>query len=125
MIYYKLFGKKVLLTVHNVNAGVRDFSDTQLNRLTLRIQYHLADHLFVHTERRMKSDLTTDFGVPATRITVIPFGVDDAGLRTLASHLRKLVTDWASENMRRSYFFSVISRLTKDLSISLLSSKIS
>ena len=77
MIYYKLFGKKVLLTVHNVNAGVRDFSDTQLNRLTLRIQYHLADHLFVHTEK-MKSDLTTDFGVPATRITVIPFGVNNA-----------------------------------------------
>jgi glycosyltransferase involved in cell wall biosynthesis len=77
MLYYKLFGKRVLLTVHNVNAGVRDFRDTQLNRLTLRIQYHLADHLFVHTEK-MKSDLTKDFGVRATRITVIPFGINNA-----------------------------------------------
>ena len=49
MLYYKLLGKKIVLTVHNVNAGVRDSKDTLLNRLTLRIQYRLADHIFVHT----------------------------------------------------------------------------
>jgi D-inositol-3-phosphate glycosyltransferase len=77
MLYYKLLGKKVVLTVHNVNAGRRDATDTRLNRLTLRAQYRLADNLFVHTEK-MRQELNRDFGVPFTRITVIPFGVNNA-----------------------------------------------
>ena len=35
MLYYRLLGKKIVLTVHNVNAGRRDSKDTRLNRLTL------------------------------------------------------------------------------------------
>src|SRR5262245_48429321 len=76
MLYYKLLGKKTLLTVHNVNARVRDSSDTFINRLTLRIQYHLADQLFVHTDE-MKSELIEQFPLPASRITVIPFGINN------------------------------------------------
>ena len=77
MIYYKLMGKTVILTAHNVNAGRRDSTDSLLNRLTLRIQYRLADHIFVHTEK-MKSELGEDFGVRASAITVIPFGINNA-----------------------------------------------
>jgi glycosyltransferase involved in cell wall biosynthesis len=77
MLYYKLLGKKLLLTVHNVNARKRDGNDTWLNRLTLKIQYHLADHLFVHTEQ-MKKDLVDQFAVPLSAITVIPFGLNNA-----------------------------------------------
>src|ERR1700674_3736975 len=40
MLYYKLLGKKVVFTAHNVNAGKRDLNDSPLNRLTLRTQYH-------------------------------------------------------------------------------------
>jgi D-inositol-3-phosphate glycosyltransferase len=69
--------KKTVLTVHNVNAGTRDSNDTALNRLTLRIQYRLADHIFVHTEK-MKSELRKATGVSAKRITVIPFGINNA-----------------------------------------------
>src|ERR1700689_5751683 len=50
MLYYKILGKRIVLTVHNVNARKRDSRDTLLNRLTLGIQYRLADHIFVHTE---------------------------------------------------------------------------
>lgn len=75
--YYKLLGKKVVLTAHNVNAARRDRNDTRLNRLTLRIQYRLAEHIFVHTEK-MKEELTNDFGVEGTRITVIPLGINNA-----------------------------------------------
>jgi glycosyltransferase involved in cell wall biosynthesis len=46
-----------------------------LNRLTLRAQYHLVDHLFVHTEQ-MKGELLTEFGVPSDRVSVIPFGIN-------------------------------------------------
>ena len=34
-LYYKWLGKKIVLTVHNVNAGVRDGTDSRLNRATL------------------------------------------------------------------------------------------
>jgi glycosyltransferase involved in cell wall biosynthesis len=77
MAYYKALGKRVVLTVHNVNAGKRDGNDGWLNRLTLRIQYHLADHLFVHTDK-MKQELWQDFQVPATRVSEIPFGINNS-----------------------------------------------
>jgi D-inositol-3-phosphate glycosyltransferase len=76
-LYYKILGKKVILTVHNVNAGRRDSTDTALNRLTLRIQYRLADHIFVHTDA-MKRELVEDFSVRASDVTVIPFGINNA-----------------------------------------------
>jgi glycosyltransferase involved in cell wall biosynthesis len=76
LLYYRLMGRRIVLTVHNVNARVRDGNDGYLNRLTLRIQYTLADHLFVHT-RRMQRDLEADFGVAEEDITVIPFGIND------------------------------------------------
>jgi D-inositol-3-phosphate glycosyltransferase len=77
MLYYKALGKKIVFTAHNVNAGVRDSNDSRLNRLTLRIQYGLADHIFVHTEP-MKRELVEDLGVRETRATVIPFGINNA-----------------------------------------------
>jgi D-inositol-3-phosphate glycosyltransferase len=77
MFYYKLLGKKIVLTAHNVNAGKRDSSDTRLNRLTLGTQYRLADHIFVHTEK-MKRELTGEFRVHGYRVTVIPFGINNA-----------------------------------------------
>lgn len=77
MFYYRFLRKKVVLTVHNVNARRRDRSDTFLNRVTLRIQYHSANHVFVHTER-MKTELVKEFGVRAAHITVIPFGINNS-----------------------------------------------
>jgi glycosyltransferase involved in cell wall biosynthesis len=77
MLYYLLLNKKIVLTAHNVNAGRRDSEDTAINRLTLRIQYRLADHIFVHTEK-MKVELAQHFGVRESRITVIPFGINNS-----------------------------------------------
>jgi glycosyltransferase involved in cell wall biosynthesis len=76
-LFYRLLGKKIILTVHNVNAAKRDSKDTRVNRLTLRVQYRLADYIFVHTEKG-KVELSKDFGVPETRIGVIPFGMNNA-----------------------------------------------
>jgi glycosyltransferase involved in cell wall biosynthesis len=77
MLYYKALGKKIVLTVHNVNARRRDFDDSALNRFTLRIQYRLSDHIFVHTEQ-MKRELIDEFGVQAAQVSVIPFGINNA-----------------------------------------------
>lgn len=79
--YYKLLGKKVVLTVHNVNTEKRDNKDSAFNRFTLRVQYRLADHLFVHTEK-MKQELSEGFGVPAARISVIPLGINNFAPQT-------------------------------------------
>lgn len=75
LLYYRLFGKRLVFTAHNVNARRRDGNDSWLNRLTLRIQFHLVDHVFVHTEQ-MRRQLRADFGVPDHRIGVIPFGIN-------------------------------------------------
>lgn len=77
MLYYRALAKRVVLTVHNVNIRERDCKDTALNRLTLRIQYRLSDHIFVHTER-MKLELIEMFGVQRARVSVIPFGINNA-----------------------------------------------
>ncbi len=77
MLYYKALGKKIALTAHNVNQARRDSRDTWLNRITLRIQYHLADHIFVHTQR-MKEELLNDFAVADQFVTVIRHPINNA-----------------------------------------------
>lgn len=77
MLYYRLLGKHVVLTAHNVNIGKRDGKDTAVNRLSLKIQYGLSDHIFVHT-KKMKSELMAEFGAPEGKVTVIPFGINNA-----------------------------------------------
>ena len=77
MGFYRALGKKVVLTAHNVNARRRDSNDSTLNRFTLRIQYRLANHIFVHTEQ-MRRELIEEFGVPEKRITTVPFGINNA-----------------------------------------------
>ena len=77
MLYYKLLGKKIVLTAHNVNAGKRDSNDSSFNRLTLKIQYRLCDHIFVHTEK-MKCELINTFRLQENRISVIPFGINNS-----------------------------------------------
>jgi glycosyltransferase involved in cell wall biosynthesis len=73
LLYYRLFGKKIVFTAHNINAGVRDATDSFFNRLTLKIQYHLCAHIFVHT-RKMKDELVEEYGVKPKNISVIPLG---------------------------------------------------
>lgn len=77
MLYYKMLGKKIALTAMNVNAGTRDANDSMVNRLSLRIQYKLADHIFVHTEK-MRCELRQHFGIRREEITVIPMGINNS-----------------------------------------------
>ena len=82
MLYYKVLRKKIALTAHNINQARRDSKDSWLNRLTLRIQYRLADHIFVHTQK-MKTELRDDFGITQRSITVIRHPINDAFPNTL------------------------------------------
>ena len=76
MLYYKLLGKRLAFTAHNVNAGKRDHNDSWLNRLSLKVQYSLSDHIFVHTDG-MKRELIADFRIPEENVSVIPFGINN------------------------------------------------
>jgi D-inositol-3-phosphate glycosyltransferase len=76
MLYYRMCGRRVILTAHNVNRRRRDGTDTLANRLTLKIQYRLCDHIFVHTEK-MKRELVDDYGTAENRVSVIPYGINN------------------------------------------------
>lgn len=76
LLLYRLLGKHVVFTVHNVNTAERDNRDNVFNRATLRFQYRRLDHLFVHT-KLMKQQLCEQFGVRQERVSVIPFGIND------------------------------------------------
>ncbi|HEY1663731.1 MAG TPA: glycosyltransferase family 4 protein [Verrucomicrobiae bacterium] len=75
MLYYKMLGKKIVFTAHNVNAGARDGCDSFANRFSLKFQYRLCDGIFVHTQK-MKAELVSDFGVPPGKVVLIPFGLN-------------------------------------------------
>ncbi len=81
MLFYRALGKRVVITAHNVNAGIRDSSDSAWNRATLRAQYRLAHHIFVHTES-MRRELQDGYAVAPRRVSVIPFGINNAVPRT-------------------------------------------
>jgi glycosyltransferase involved in cell wall biosynthesis len=76
MLYYKLLGKRVIFTAHNVNAGKRDQNDSWLNRISLKVQYSLCDHVFVHTDG-MKREMASQFSIPKSKISIIPFGINN------------------------------------------------
>jgi len=75
-IYYKLLGKKIIFTAHNINAGERDKRDSWLNRVTLKFLYSIVDHIFVHTNK-MRQQLISDYDIFDKKITVIPFGINN------------------------------------------------
>jgi len=75
-IYYKILGKKLIFTAHNVNSGVRDGNDNIINRLTLRFMYKIVDHIIVHTDK-MKNQLIDDFNIKKEKVSVIPYGINN------------------------------------------------
>lgn len=72
----RLRGHKVILTVHNVNAGQRDKKDSFYNRFTLHILYNLSNHLIVHTIKS-KEELVAEFNVNPRKISVIKHGMNN------------------------------------------------
>ena len=74
-LFFRLLGKRLVFTAHNVNAAARDGDDSWVNRSTLKSQYRLTDHIFVHT-KKMKEELVADFHVRPDKVSVIPFGIN-------------------------------------------------
>jgi glycosyltransferase involved in cell wall biosynthesis len=107
MVLYKLLGKKVVLTAHNTNTEARDGRDSLWNRITLRIQYRLSDHLFVHTTR-MRHDLVSGFGVNPEAVSVIPYGENNALPLTALTPQEARLRLGVGEDERAILFFGAI-----------------
>jgi len=76
-LYYDLLGKKLVLTVHNVNSEERDGHDGPMNRFVLRVYYRLMDHIIVHTAV-MKEELVAAYGMAPGKVSIIPHGINIA-----------------------------------------------
>lgn len=107
MLYYKLLGKKITFTAHNVNAGKRDSDDTWLNRFSLGVQYALADHIFVHTEK-MKSELVSEFRIRQSKVSVVPFGINNTVPNTSLSTVEAKRKLGLNSNDKTMLFFGNI-----------------
>lgn len=107
MLYYRALGRRIVLTAHNVNAAKRDSRDSALNRLSLWVQYRVAEHIFVHTEK-MKAELCGEFGAPDSKISIIPFGINNtAPISDMTSEEAKHRLGLAPEE-RTALFFGQI-----------------
>jgi glycosyltransferase involved in cell wall biosynthesis len=80
-LFYRALGKTLVFTAHNVNTEARDQKDSWPNRCSLRIQYALAHHVFVHTPE-MKKQLLASYGVPPDKVTVVDFPINNVTPRT-------------------------------------------
>ena len=107
MLYYKLLHKRIVFTAHNVNAGERDKSDSWLNRISLKVQYTLSDHIFVHTDG-MKNEMISEFGILQEKISVIPFGINNTVPNTSLSNLEAKRQLGISRGDRSLLFFGNI-----------------
>jgi D-inositol-3-phosphate glycosyltransferase len=107
LIYYRFLRKRLVLTVHNVNARKRNGNDGFINRFTLKIQYRLVDHMFVHT-KKMKRELQDEFGVPARKISIIPFGINSTVANTAMSCIEARRQLGLSNRHKSILFFGTI-----------------
>jgi D-inositol-3-phosphate glycosyltransferase len=123
ILYYKLLGKKIVITAHNVNCGGLyspnnwrsspskrapfGWNDSLLNRLTLRVQYLLVHHIFVHTEM-MKHELMRQFGVRESIVSVIPFGINNSVPNTGLTPSQAKQRLGVGEDERTILFFGLI-----------------
>jgi glycosyltransferase involved in cell wall biosynthesis len=107
MLYYRILGKRIAFTAHNVNAAVRDSKDNWLNRFSLRVQYRLCDLILVHTQL-MKQELVGDFGVRPEAVRVIPYGINNAVPQTDLTAVEARAHLGLSSGDRTALFFGKI-----------------
>jgi len=84
--YFKILGKKLVFTAHNVDDQARNGKSSLTNKLSLRFLYNIVDHILVHTPK-MKLQLIEEFGIAEEKITVLPHGINDVIPESKASRL--------------------------------------
>lgn len=92
LIYYKILGKKVLFTAHNVDDyGRIGQKSTLLNRMSLKFFYKYVNHIICHTIKS-KNNLVNVFNISKEKISVIPMGINNkiqiSGLNKLSARYK-------------------------------------
>ncbi len=76
-LFYKLLGKRVVFTAHNLDHNERVGRKSKWTRFSLKMMYLIVDAVIVHTEK-MRQRLISSYGVREEKISVIPHGVNVA-----------------------------------------------
>jgi glycosyltransferase involved in cell wall biosynthesis len=87
ILFYRLLGKRVVYTVHNVSMKERDNRSGLLDRFSLKCLYRQVDHILVHNAQ-MKDQVVSGYSVAPGKVTVIPFGVNNVIPRSELTRLR-------------------------------------
>lgn len=74
-LFYKILGKKIVYTAHNIDQGMRDNSEGIKRSIVYKILYKLADHIIVHNNYS-KRLLIQKFQVPEKKIAVNKLGIN-------------------------------------------------
>ncbi len=81
ILFYKMSGKKIVYTSHNVYKEERDGHANFFNWSTLKIMYSLVNQIIVHTSK-MREELIQKFGVDPKRIDVVKHGINNRVIST-------------------------------------------
>ncbi len=87
IVLYKLLGKNIVYTAHNIDESERDGKKSPIGRFSLQFLYNNVNHIIVHTEK-MKSQLIREFNINERKITIIPHGLMNVVPRTDIDRLK-------------------------------------
>ena len=75
LLYYKILGKKIVYTAHNVDKNRRDGHSQFFDAFSLKMIYSIADAVIVHTEP-MKKEICGRFSADPKKVNVIAHGLN-------------------------------------------------
>jgi glycosyltransferase involved in cell wall biosynthesis len=106
-LFYKMCGKKLVFTAHNVDQRERDKGNSLYNRITLKAMYHIYDHVIVHTPK-MRDQLIQWFDINPDKVSVVPYGINDMVPRTGMDRLEAREKLDLTEDAKVLLFFGFI-----------------
>ena len=83
LLFYKMVGKKIVYTAHNIDQGMRD-KDAGDRRKVYKFLYNIVDHIIVHNNFSLRI-LKERFNVPDLKISVEKMGIIKAPSTNLSS----------------------------------------
>lgn len=83
LLFYKIMGKKIVYTAHNIDQGMRDKKAGD-RRIVYKFLYKIVDHIIVHNNFSLRV-LKERFKVPDSKISVEKMGIIKAPCSGISS----------------------------------------
>ena len=84
ILWYKLFGKHIVYTAHNVNPYSRDGNGNVFKEKSLSFLYNKVDKIIVHTSQ-MRDALINQFNIDSSKISICLHGINNFAQGALIS----------------------------------------